>query len=206
MTLAELITEVYTVTNRPDLVAETTSALRSALLKAHRWEGNYFPKDLFETGISFPTPAYFQSIDYRTIIPRWRALKYLRKYDTNSYPPPGEAGKFFEVIVPEGRSSLDSYDINKEDVCYLAGEVIQVRSCTEIQYALLGCYINPAAGATDDTYGSWLSTEYPWALIHLASATVLGAIGKLDEAQRQTTLAGAELQILINSNVVAVGD
>lgn len=206
MTLAELITEVYVVTNRSDLVAETTSALRSALLKAHRWEGNYFPKDMFETGITFPTRAYLQSIDYRTIIPRWRALKYLRKFDETAYPTPGEAGKFFEIITPEGRSSLDSYEINKEDVCYLAGEVIQVRSCTEIQYALLGCYLNPAAGATNDTYGSWISEEYPYVLVHLAAYSVLGAIGKLDESQRQMQLATAELVQMINSNVVAVGD
>jgi hypothetical protein len=35
MTLAELISEVYTITGRPDRVAETASAIKSATLKAH---------------------------------------------------------------------------------------------------------------------------------------------------------------------------
>lgn len=206
MNLTELTAEVVVITNRPDRTAETLSALRSALLKLHSWEGNFFPKDLYETGITFPTSAFFQAIDYRTIIPRWRALKYLRKFDNTAYPPPGIAGKFFKIITPEAQSSLDSYNLNQEDVAYLAGEIIQVRSCTEFQYALLGCYRHPLVGSTADTYGSWISQEYPFAVIHLAAAQVLAAVGKLDEAQRQTALAGVDIQLMVNSNIVAVGE
>ena len=44
MTLAELIAEAYTLTARPDLVAETASAIRKATLKMHSVD--YFYRDL----------------------------------------------------------------------------------------------------------------------------------------------------------------
>jgi hypothetical protein len=58
MTLAELIAEVYTLTGRPDLVAETSAAVRKATLKMHSVD--FFYRDLQEKIITFTTPAYKQ--------------------------------------------------------------------------------------------------------------------------------------------------
>ena len=52
---SDLLSDVYAVTNRPDLVADTKLAVRTATLKAHR--SDFYPKDLFETGLTFSTPA-----------------------------------------------------------------------------------------------------------------------------------------------------
>lgn len=201
MTLTELITEVYGITNRPDRVSETLAGVRSATMKAHR--SDFFPKDLYETGITFPTSAYYQQIDYRTIIPRWRAAKYLRHFDPTAVPSPGLAGKFFKLVLPE--TVLDDYQIDRENIWYLAGDVLQVRSCTEFQYALLGCYLNPQAGATDQLFNSWIAEEFPWSIIHNAASYVFRAIGKMDESQAQLQLGAMEMAELINSNIVAEG-
>ena len=77
MTLTELQDEVYTITKRPDLIAETLLAVRQSTLALH--QSDFFWRDLAETGISFTTAAYLQEIEYRSILPRFRAIKYLRK-------------------------------------------------------------------------------------------------------------------------------
>lgn len=201
MTLTELLAEVYVITNRPDRIAETLSGVRSAAMKVHR--ADFFPKDMYETGITFPTSSHTQQINYRTIIPRWRSGKYLRKFDPTAHPTPGQAGKFFDLMRPE--TLLDDYSQERTDVWYLAGDIIQVRSSTEFQYALLGCYLNPLVGNTDELFQSWIATEYPWAIIHFAASYVFRSIGKLDESAAQQQLGGMELQELLNSNIQEVG-
>jgi len=44
MSLAQLSTDVIALTKRPDLVAETTLAVKMATLKAHN--SDYYPRDL----------------------------------------------------------------------------------------------------------------------------------------------------------------
>jgi hypothetical protein len=197
MTLTELISEVVLITNRPDLTAETLSSVRSATLKVH--QSDYFYKDIQETGISFTTPEYLQYIEYQTIIPNWRALKYLRKYDAA-----GKAlGKFFEVVIPE--LTLDSYAVNREDICYVAGNVIQIRSSTKISNCLMGCYLNPLVGTSNTLYSSWIAVDHPWAIIFEAAGRVFRMIGKLEEAAAQRALAAEELNSIRLSNIQALG-
>ena len=141
---SSIVSEVYNLTNRPDLVAETETAVKAATLKAHA--SDFYPKDLFESGVIFDTAAYFQSLGYKQLLPRWRSLEYLRKYDAVGMV----AGDFLKVITPE--QTLDSYSINKENVVYLAGDMLEIRSNTQLQYILLGCYLHP--DVTVDGYTS----------------------------------------------------
>lgn len=195
MTLAELISEVYTITGRPDRVAETASAIKSATLKAH--QSDYFYKDVFETGVAFDSSAYVQQLDYRTLLPLWRAVKYLRKYDnTNAVP-----GNFLNLIVPE--QVLDRYMVEKTNIYYVAGAYLNIRSETEEQYFLLGCYLNP--DITTATYSSWIALDHPYAIIYDAAATVFKAIGKDEEAAAYRGLVAEQLQLLKISNIVASG-
>ena len=84
MTLTELQAEVYTLTNRPDLTAQTLAAVRSATLKLHQLD--YFYKDLFETSLVFSSSEFIQQLEFRSLVPRWRALKYIRKLDRDLPP------------------------------------------------------------------------------------------------------------------------
>lgn len=195
MTLSELIAEVYTLTNRPDLVAQTLSAVRAATLKIH--QSDYYYKDLFETGISFTTAEYLQQIAFRGIIPRWRAFKYLRKTDITGT----EQGAFFDLIQPE--VVLDSYGINRADVCYVAGEVIQVRSSTQVQYAILGCYLNPVI--TEIGYTSWVATDHPYAIVFEAASLVFKMIGDTDQFAAYSQLSGIQMGEVRTSNIQAQG-
>jgi len=201
MTLTELINEVYIITNRRDLVNETLSAIRSSTLKAHHVD--FFYKDIFETGVAFTENDYNQYIEYRTLVPRWRAVKYIRKYQVGTNPAPGKYGDFFTLKTPE--NTLDDYGLTEPNIYYIAGESIQLRSTTKIQNALLGCYINPLIGGTNETYSSWIAIDNPWLIINWAAMYIFRAIGKLDEASMQEKLAAIEVQLLIQSNVIAEG-
>lgn len=195
MNLTELCNEVYTITNRPDLVAETKAAVRSATLKLHQIE--YFHKDIFETGINFGTLAYIHTFEYRTLFPKFRSLKYFRKAEAS-----GEAGKFLEVLTtPE--DVVDQYNNNKTDVCYVAGSALKVLSATEFQYGILGCYLYP--DITEVGFSSWIALDHPFAIVYEAAGKVFKLLGKTEEFQAYALMAGDERQALIISNLSPVG-
>ncbi len=66
MTYDELVTEVYALTKRPDLVAETASLIKAATLKAHHTD--FYSKDLFETSVTWPAPSFRQQLDYINLV------------------------------------------------------------------------------------------------------------------------------------------
>lgn len=195
MTLTELTQEVYNLTGRADRVGETSSAIRAATLKCH--QKDYFYKDIFETGLNFTTAEYIQNFYYKTLIPNWRALKYLRKLDITTNTP----GTVLGIVLP--MNVFDDYQIQKQDVCYVAGDVININSCTLEQNYLLGCYLNPIIASSG--YKSWVADDHPYAIIFDAAATVFKAIGKDEEAGAYKILAGEQLDLVIASNIIAEG-
>jgi len=195
MNMAELLIEVYAITNRPDLVDRTSSAIRAATLKLH--QSDYFYKDLFESGVVFSAPAFLQQLEYRTLFPRWRALKYIRKSDINA----SQTGKILDIITPD--EVLDDYGCNRNDVCYGGGEVINIRSSTELQYVFIGMYNNPDITALG--YNSWIATDNPWAIIYEAAAQIFKSIGKTEEWNAATLNAREQKQALLVSNTLLQG-
>lgn len=195
--LLDLAADVYTLTNRPDLVGETKLAIKSATLKAHG--SDYFYKDLFESGIIFDLPLTQQSLEYKTLIPRWRALKYLRIFDYTT--PPGCAKKFLIILQPE--DILDSYSVNREDVVYVAGLELQIRTCTCQQYFLLGCYLYPDIG--DSTYYSWIADEARYAIVYDAAATIFKTIGYDEQVSTYLRLVQEQYAELKLTNIIVNG-
>ena len=170
-TLANLIQDVYALTKRDDLEIETLTAIRSATLKAHH--SGFFAKDLFETGVTFTDSAYTQALEYKELLPRWRSLSYLRKADSSGTP-----GAFFSVITPT--DIFDAYGVTKTDVMYLSGSVFQIKSSTELKYALLGCYLHP--DVTPGSYSSWVAQDFPFAIVFEAARVIFKTIGYDEQA------------------------
>lgn len=192
-TFAELVSDVYTLTNRPDLVAETKLAVKAATLKAH--QSDFYPKDLFETGITWSDPAYIQSIDYRALIPRWRAFKYLRKYSN------GMPGDFIKMLTPE--QVLDSYGYQKADICYIAGEMLEIRSSTEDAYMIIACYVNP--NTDENNFSSWIALDHPYAISYEAARSIFKQIGFDEQASSIRQEVMEQYQIL-KQEVVGYGE
>jgi hypothetical protein len=186
----ELCNDVYTITNRPDLIAETKLAVKQATLKMHQVD--YFPKDLFETGISFSVPAFIQSIDYKTLIPNWRTFKYLRKY------PDSMPGDFFALLSPE--ETLDRYAINRDNICYIAGQQLEIRSNTEDTYMIIACYLHP--DVTEPGFSSWIASEHPYAIVSDAAASVFKMIGFDEQAAYQKQNVTEQIALLRQNQII----
>lgn len=187
-TFLELLADTYTITKRPNLVEETKLAIKVATLKAH--QKDFFPKDLYETGVSFLTSSYTQQLDYKTILPRWRAIKYLRKYNALGVPP--IAGAFLKLKLPE--QVLDSYGVSEENIFYLAGSSFQIRSSTKEKYYLLGCYLNP--DITEATFSSWIALDHPYLIVFEAARVLFKSIGFDEQSVEMTRLVAEQYAIL----------
>lgn len=193
---ASLVEDVYALTNRPDLVNETALAVRAATLKAHHTD--FYYKDLFETGISFTSAEYIQSLPYKDLIPLWRSPKYIRKVDASTNPPTPKT--FLKLLAAE--DALDSYGINKEDVYYIAGTNIQMRSRTQEQFYVIGCYVHP--NVTPEKYNSWVADEHPMAIVYEAVAIIFKTIGFDEQVKVYRDMVNEEIKLLLMSNLEAV--
>ena len=196
MNFTELVTEVYTVTKRPDLSAETALAVKSATLKLH--QSDFYFKDLFETGISFTESSFIQSLDIKTVIPRFRALKYLRRYDNSGSGAPAE---FFKVLSP--LETVDEYGYNREGIAYMAGSSLNIRSAVEFQYAILGVYLNPSI--VESNFVSWIADDHPYAIVFEALRLLFKQIGYDEQAAAYERLAGEQLAEVKMAGIQAEG-
>lgn len=195
MTFDELIAEVYLLTNRPDLVGETKSAVKAATLKAH--QSDFYSKDIFETGVEFDTANFRQSLDYISLLSNFRSFKYLRRVtDEND-----DTGKFLEIITPE--EVLDSYGCNRSDIAYVAGRVLEIRSAVSFTKCLLGCYVTPIV--REGAYNSWAAEQFPFVIIYEAARVIFAMLGQMEESNGQARLLAEEFILLKMSALTDVG-
>jgi len=191
-----MIDAVYNITNRPDKVALTLDMIKAATLKMH--SSDFYAKDIYETGYSFPSADFYQSLDYINLIPNWRAIKYLKRVEDAT----DVIGKHFSVISVD--EILDSYGNNREDICYVAGRVIEIKSSVEFSLGLLGAYVFPIVTPTA-AYSSWVAEQFPYAIIHEAARVILKTVGKTEESKSQGELMAEQLSLLKASSIGDVG-
>jgi hypothetical protein len=166
-------------------------------MKAHR--SDFYYKDLIEEGVQFDLPLTQQTLDYKSLIPNWRALKYVRAYDYTL--PPGMPADFLSIITPD--NVVDDYNINQENVCYIAGLELQIRTRVAYQYFLLGCYVYP--NVTVSGYSSWIADESPAIILYEAAAMIFKTIGYDEQNAAYRDLVTAEYAELKMSNIIANG-
>lgn len=193
-TFAELQSDIIALTKRPDLVADTKLAIKAATLKAH--QSDYYYKDLYETGVQFATADHLQQLEYRSLFPRFRSMKYLRKSDIS-----GMEGDFFNLLTPA--QVLDEYGLSKSDIYYVAGSAIQIKSSDTFQYALIGMYLNP--DITEAGYSSWVAMDHPFYIVYEAAVSIFKTIGYDEQASLYSKMAAEQLQLVKTSNILAEG-
>lgn len=187
-----LVADVITLTKRPDLVDRTNFAVKAAVLKAH--QSDDYIKDFNEASIQFQAPDYYQTLDYKAILPYWRKPRYIRKYDT-------APGVFFKYLEPE--LVIDQYGVDRTDIFYVAGTNIQIRSSTILTYALLGYYNNPIVTPTG--FSSWIADDHPLAIIYEAAAIVFKTIGFDEQVAAYREMVKEELMGLKMHAVTGIG-
>lgn len=196
-TLLEATMErTYELTKRPDLVDVTKNAVKAATLKLH--SSDFYHKDLFETGISFDTAKYIHKLSIKELLPTHRATHYLRKVAVDFGSETGYVGAdFLESIHP--LYSKDDYGIDRTDVFYAAGQIINIRLSTEEDKLLGGFYLYPTL--SDEQYESWIAREMTEAIMYDAAATVFKGIGFDEQSAQFRADSQTWIRLLKNSNL-----
>lgn len=195
-TFSDLTSDVMTITNRPDLIAETKLAVKAATLKIH--QSDYYYKDLFESGLTWDTAAYTQEVDLSLLFSYFRTLKYVRRYDTSGT---GEAKEFYTILTPG--EVLDSYGRDKYNIAYMAGRILNIKSYEKFTNALIGMYVNP--DITDTGYSSWIANDHPYSIIFEAARLLFKQIGYDEQSTQFERLVAEQLIIVRATNISAIG-
>lgn len=204
MNFTELCTEVYALTNRPDLVSETELAVRQATLKMHT--SDFYPRDVKTALLAFETENYLQDFDI-TCVDRFRANKMLRFWDPAGTDPitglaTGLAGK--KLTRTEMDSMVDSFGVDKYDVYYLAGTQINVRAKAAFQYLLWAYYEYPQILPATQ-FNSWIADNHPYAIVFDAAALVFKTIGFDEQVSKYEKLNAEQVTLLKASNIIEEG-
>lgn len=203
MTLAELLAEVYALTNRPDLSAESTSAIKAALLKMHHVD--FFYKDLQAALVSLPGTDFVASFE-TSLLPRFRAMKFIRKWyatslNTQVWPAAnGMAGPFLTLKEPS--DILSSYGRELLDIYYVAGTSVNIRTSDAPPKLLVSWYQNPNATLAGLNAGTdWVCIEHPFAIVFDAASSVFKMIGYDEQSARFSQLVSEQIALLRISNI-----
>lgn len=179
----DMLNDVYSITNRPDLVAESKLAIKQATMAAHRSE--HYKRDLVDgqqVAVSAAISNWQLSIS--ALFPRWRQFSYLRPYTVLT----GSLSKIVigrnQFLDPDG--ILDDYLEEKTNVAYIAGDNLNVRLESAYDGLLISYYQNP--DTNEASYTSWVATDFPGVIQIDAARRVFGMIGYEEAAARLTQL------------------
>ncbi|MAP95963.1 MAG: hypothetical protein CMK07_13530 [Ponticaulis sp.] len=195
MTFAEILEEVYLITNRRDLEAQTKSAIKKATLKAH--QSDFYYRDLYETGMEFDEPNHKQYIDLNSTFANFNAINYIKRVENEN----DEQGVVFTEVTPD--NVVDDYGYLKRDVYYVAGRNIELRASCAFDKVLVGLYVLPVL--TEEDYSSWVADLVPYFIVHEAARTVLRVIGYLEESNAQRAEVAEQLKILKQIGLATTG-
>jgi len=174
-TLGELCSDVYVLTGRPGLAAETQLAIRTAARKFHLWD--FWMRDKQEKLLKYSATSNAFTVDIPSVFANWRKFDYIRTYDQVAATP---KDKYIKAVAPS--SIFDEFSRNKEDVCYVAGTNLQMKTADAEDAFLVGWYTYPNLGVNN--FSSWIADMYPELLVEEAAGRIMQAIGMVEEGNK----------------------
>jgi len=184
MTHDELLSEIYFITKRPDLVGQTRSALRTATMFAHRTD-NYW-RDLVEN-VLVPISAAEGVILTQDYMPRMRSIASI-------YPKDGER-RGLELECRDIDDLLDEYNSPRRHWFYGHSAGVRYNTSLLLPTLCISYYRDPNVNPV--AYDSWIADIYPDVIIKWASALVMRSTGHKEEADSELQLAQSLLQELV---------
>lgn len=185
MNFGELCQEVYTLTNRPELVNETQLALRRAAIKFHSID--FWLRDKVERTVQFTASSAVQ-LDVTALFERFRKFGHLAPFDpvTGSVLPCYDQGsgqaRGLKEISPA--ALFDPYNNNKNDVFYLAGNFLNIKFGSGQSGLYASWYKYPLV--QPHNFNSWIAELYPYLLVDEAAGYLFTAMGQIEDAMRFT--------------------
>lgn len=192
--LADLTSDVYTLTNRPDLESQTLLAIKKATLKFHT--ADTWLRDIVSAPISLPaqiTPQY--QIAISTNFTRWRRPESVRTRNDDAFIVTGDV--VLERIEPN--DLFDNYNTLRQNVYWVVGDTLNISLAALGTRAIVSYFQLP--DITTDSYSSWIASSYSNFIVEEASAQIFKAVGKDNEYQRFQQFFAENLALLRTSEV-----
>lgn len=196
MTLNQLKADVLTVVKRADLVNDIELHTKNAILKAHA--ADFWINDLYETAFSFAAADVNYSLDYKTLFPRWKKIKYLTTVDQTTREV---IHKLDPILVDQ---FLDGYGYKKDYVFYVAGDMLQIRVSDSHRYFGVGVYLYP--DTTLLSASSWIVDQFPFAIVYEAARTLFKSIGFDEQSSAMEKLVAEAMAEVRMVGLTTVGE
>jgi hypothetical protein len=194
----QLFNDVVSKTNRPELVSETNLAIRNALQFVHLVD--FWMRDAQEQLFPFAIPNYVFQMDVTTYFPRFRKIRFIKKYDAATGTIIDNPENEMKAVDPA--YLFDRYGCQKTNVFYLAGDSLNIRSSSQDGGYVISWYTYPQI--TPETMHSWIADMYSAIIVEKAAAEVFRDIGMTDDANRMEKYVLEEMiPILRRNDVIA---
>ena len=169
MDINQAVTEVLTITARPDRAAEILSALNAAI--SFYSTKATFSQDLVETSIPISPTEYggtiqFNSVSPTPVVSRFRKFKYVKPFGVKRYLTPIGSDKIF---TPKDQVQLDKYYVGGNNLTYTLSALAP---SLEVGYYQYPPVLDVSAVTT-----YWMLDLMPWAVIDKAAARIFRSIG-----------------------------
>lgn len=185
----DILTDVYVLTNRPDLVSESKLGIRVATIKLHNLE--FWREDRVEEEIAVVTADSEFTISSAVAV---GGFSYVPR-PNNLVFKKATSDVTFEEINP--KQLLDGYGFKKFNVYYRAGA--SYKFLTEDADTSVYCSYYRQPVATETGYDSWIATMYQHYVAVEAALFVANSAGDKELEARLQNMAAMNLaQLTIN--------
>ena len=180
----DLIADVITITNRPDLLAETKLGIRAAVVKLHGLE--FWREDRVEEEVAVTVTEGQFSITVTDLDNPVRKIDGIKKAYSDVY---------FDEIDP--KQILDGFGYRRYNSYYRMGNLLNFLTDSGDTSVIVIYYKQPVAVETG--FSSWIAETYPILVAMEAATFVFSSIGdKEQEAKIKAMIAEHGSVLLIN--------
>ena len=185
-TYLAICNNIYDLTKRPDLLAETALAVRKATMKFHL--ADMWKNDLATAIITLPVLSPIGDVSFRYSLdltqtsdyPLMRKVSEIVEYNT---VPTGYETHFKEL---DADRIMDHYMLEEINYWYQVGRQVSLR-CNKLLTQLKVIYYR-YPDVTTAVFNSWVAEQFPDFIVCEAAAQIFATIGKDTEAARYASM------------------
>jgi hypothetical protein len=182
--------QVYSLTNKSNLVTETDIAIRQAVRMAHRL--GKFWRDLVTVPLSGLTVQALQTLDL-SVYADFRQLAILQ---SPMLDKPLDPVTILDLTDPDGYF--------RPDVCYAIGTTLNIRARTPSDSYTLTYWKLPIVGDVT-LLNDWIAAQHEDYVVLQASANIFAMIGEQEIKTRIESLAAQAKTDILSDNAEFVG-
>jgi hypothetical protein len=182
-TFADILADVYTLTDRPNLVSESKLGVRAATVKLHGLE--FWREDRVEEEVAVTVAnGQFSLNTIANLTSPCRKINAIKKINSDVY---------FEEIDP--LQLLDGFGHRRYNTYYRVGNALNFLTDSGDTSVYCIYYKHPVAVETG--YSSWIADTYPILVALEAASFVLSSIGDKEAAAKIDGMKMEHLNVLL---------